>query len=128
MPTESKLTTKEALKIHEVVKTDPVLAKPGAPDHRLRRRTLTNARRKRCSIACTPPQGIGLAAPQIAISQHITVIDISFKKNPEDNLVLINPEIIDRRGKQSKKKAASASPRSAKRYIAPPGSKSVHRT
>jgi peptide deformylase len=28
-------------------------------------------------------QGIGLAAPQISISQRITVIDVSFKKNPE---------------------------------------------
>jgi peptide deformylase len=45
-------------------------------------------------------QGIGLAAPQISISQRITVIDVSFKKNPKDKIVLINPEIIDRRGKQ----------------------------
>jgi peptide deformylase len=45
-------------------------------------------------------QGIGLAAPQIAISQRITVIDVSFKKNPEEKVVLINPEILERRGKQ----------------------------
>jgi peptide deformylase len=45
-------------------------------------------------------QGIGLAAPQIAISQRITVIDCSFRKNPEEKIVLINPEIIDRKGKQ----------------------------
>src|SRR5580704_6903403 len=45
-------------------------------------------------------QGIGLAAPQISISQRITVIDVSFKKDPEEKIVLINPEIIDRRGKQ----------------------------
>ena len=45
-------------------------------------------------------QGIGLAAPQIAISQRITVIDVSFKKNPEEKIVLINPEIIEREGKQ----------------------------
>jgi peptide deformylase len=41
-----------------------------------------------------------LAAPQIAISQRITVIDVSFKKNPEEKLVLINPEIIAQEGKQ----------------------------
>src|ERR1700761_7859745 len=45
-------------------------------------------------------QGIGLAAPQIAISQRITVIDVSFQKNPEEKIVLINPEIIAREGKQ----------------------------
>jgi peptide deformylase len=45
-------------------------------------------------------QGIGLAAPQIAISRRLTVIDVSFKKNPKDKLVLINPEIVETRGKQ----------------------------
>ncbi len=45
-------------------------------------------------------EGIGLAAPQISVSKQITVIDISFNENPEDRLVLINPEVIDRRGKQ----------------------------
>jgi peptide deformylase len=45
-------------------------------------------------------QGIGLAAPQISISQRLTVIDCSFKKNPEEKIVLINPEIIERDGKQ----------------------------
>src|ERR1700730_18507295 len=44
-------------------------------------------------------QGIGLAAPQINVSQRITVIDVSFKKNSKEKLVLINPEIIDRTGK-----------------------------
>jgi peptide deformylase len=45
-------------------------------------------------------QGIGLAAPQINISQRITVIDCSFKKNPDEKVVLINPEIVERKGKQ----------------------------
>ena len=46
-------------------------------------------------------QGIGLAAPQISISKRITVIDVSFKKNvPSDKIALINPEIVDRAGKQ----------------------------
>lgn len=45
-------------------------------------------------------QGIGLAAPQIGISQRITVIDLSFRKNPEEKLVFINPEIVGRRGDQ----------------------------
>ena len=44
--------------------------------------------------------GIGLAAPQVGVSKRITVIDLSFKKTPEDKLVLINPEIIVREGKQ----------------------------
>jgi peptide deformylase len=45
-------------------------------------------------------QGIGLAAPQIAISKRITVIDVSFRKNPSDKIALINPEIVHAEGKQ----------------------------
>jgi peptide deformylase len=45
-------------------------------------------------------EGIGLAAPQIGISKQITVIDVSFKERPEERLVLINPEVLDREGRQ----------------------------
>ena len=45
-------------------------------------------------------QGIGLAAPQVAVSKRITVIDLSVGKDPAQKLVLINPEIILREGKQ----------------------------
>ena len=84
-------------KIHEVVKwPDPVLAKPGAVvtvfDAKLKK--LVEEMFESMYVA----QGIGLAAPQISISQRITVIDVSFKKNPEDRIVLINPEIVEREG------------------------------
>jgi peptide deformylase len=45
-------------------------------------------------------QGIGLAAPQVAVSKRVTVIDLSMGKDPAQKLVLINPEIIAREGKQ----------------------------
>lgn len=44
--------------------------------------------------------GVGLAAPQIGISKRITVIDVTFKEDPNAKLVLINPEIIHREGRQ----------------------------
>jgi peptide deformylase len=44
--------------------------------------------------------GVGLAAPQIGISKRIVVIDINFKEDPKDKLVLINPEIIRTEGRQ----------------------------
>jgi peptide deformylase len=93
------MATKELLKIHEVVKyPDPVLARPGAVvtvfDDALR--TLVAEMFESMYAA----QGIGLAAPQISVSQRITVIDTSFKKNAKDKLVLINPEVVDTRGKQ----------------------------
>jgi peptide deformylase len=86
-------------KVHQVVKwPDPVLAKRGAEvtvfDDALK--TLVDEMFESMYIA----QGIGLAAPQIAISKRITVIDVSFKKNPEDKLALINPQVIEAEGKQ----------------------------
>ena len=90
---------KFAGKIHEVVKyPDPVLARRGEAvtefDDRLR--TLVEEMFESMYAA----QGIGLAAPQIAISKRITVIDVSFGKNVEEKLVLINPEIVSLEGKQ----------------------------
>lgn len=87
------------MKIHEVVKwPDPVLAKVGEPV------TVFDAKLKKLVEemfdSMYAAQGIGLAAPQISISQRITVIDVSFKKNPAEKIVLINPVIVERRGKQ----------------------------
>jgi peptide deformylase len=45
--------------------------------------------------------GVGLAAPQIGIGKRIAVIDTTFKEDPDAKLVLINPEIIKREGRQS---------------------------
>jgi peptide deformylase len=44
-------------------------------------------------------QGIGLAAPQVGVSRRVTVVDVSMGKDPDDRLVLINPEIISSEGK-----------------------------
>jgi peptide deformylase len=45
-------------------------------------------------------KGIGLAAPQIGVPKQVTVIDLSFQKNPDEKIVLVNPEIIFREGRQ----------------------------
>jgi peptide deformylase len=45
-------------------------------------------------------KGIGLAAPQIGLSKRLTVIDLSCNERREDRIVLVNPEIIFREGKQ----------------------------
>ena len=44
--------------------------------------------------------GVGLAAPQIGISKRMVVIDVTFKEDPSAKLVLVNPEIIGKQGKQ----------------------------
>ena len=76
---------------------EPVLQQPGEPvtdfDDKLRKfvadmfETMYDA------------QGVGLAAPQVAVSKRITVIDCSSGKDPKAKMVLINPEIIEREGK-----------------------------
>jgi peptide deformylase len=44
--------------------------------------------------------GIGLAAPQVGVGKRITVIDLSNQKNSKDKIVLVNPEIVHKEGKQ----------------------------
>lgn len=45
-------------------------------------------------------RGVGLAAPQIGISKRVAVVDVTFKEDPNAKLVLVNPEIIGREGRQ----------------------------
>src|SRR5437868_15202067 len=45
--------------------------------------------------------GVGLAAPQIGISKRLAVVDVTFKEDPNAKLVLVNPEIIHKEGKQT---------------------------
>ncbi len=45
--------------------------------------------------------GVGLAAPQIGFSKRIAVIDVTFQEDPKAQLVLVNPEIVKKHGKQS---------------------------
>jgi peptide deformylase len=44
--------------------------------------------------------GIGLAAPQIGVGKRMTVIDLSNQKDPKDKIVLVNPEIVHKEGRQ----------------------------
>lgn len=45
-------------------------------------------------------RGVGLAAPQIGFSRKIAVIDCSNGENPDEKLVLINPQVVKTEGKQ----------------------------
>jgi peptide deformylase len=45
-------------------------------------------------------RGVGLAAPQIGIAKRIAVIDVTFKEDPNARLVLVNPVIINKAGRQ----------------------------
>lgn len=95
--------------IREIVKyPDPILQKPTEPvtefDDELRE--LVDDMFESMYAA----QGIGLAAPQVGISKRLTVIDLSFKKNPEEKIVLINPQIIHKEGRQNEEEGCLSLP------------------
>jgi peptide deformylase len=95
--------------IREIVKyPDPILQKPTEPvtEFNDELRSLVDDMFESMYAA----QGIGLAAPQIGISKRLTVIDLSFKKNPEEKIVLINPEIIHKEGKQNEEEGCLSLP------------------
>jgi peptide deformylase len=86
--------------VYPIVKYgDPVLEKPAEPV------TVFDAELKKLVEdmfeSMYAAHGVGLAAPQIGISKRIAVIDCSFKEDPEAKMVIINPEIIDKQGKQT---------------------------
>jgi peptide deformylase len=85
--------------IREIVKyPDPILQRPTEPvtEFNDELRALVDDMFESMYAA----QGIGLAAPQIGVSKRLTVIDLSFQKDPKEKIVLINPEIIHKEGKQ----------------------------
>lgn len=62
-------------------------------------------------------QGIGLAAPQIGVSKRLTVIDVSFQKDPKQKIVLINPEIVEKTGKQVEEEGCLSLPEIRDRVV-----------
>lgn len=44
-------------------------------------------------------KGVGLAAPQVALSKKLFVMDISAGKENKERVVCINPQIVDSKGK-----------------------------
>ncbi len=45
-------------------------------------------------------KGVGLAAPQVGVSQQLTVIDCSAGEIEDERIVLVNPEIVFKEGTQ----------------------------
>ncbi len=95
--------------IYDIVKyPDPVLQRPADPV------TVFDAELRKLVDdmfeSMWDAKGIGLAAPQIGIAKQITVIDLSFKERPEDKIVLINPEITFREGRQNEEEGCLSLP------------------
>ncbi|HTU49518.1 MAG TPA: peptide deformylase [Acidobacteriaceae bacterium] len=102
--------------IYPIVKfPDPILQQPAEPvtvfDEELRKLV------DDMFTSMYDAQGIGLAAPQIGISKRLTVIDLSFQKKPEDKIVLINPEVIEIKGKQVEEEGCLSLPEIRDRVV-----------
>jgi peptide deformylase len=85
--------------IYPIVKFgDPVLEKPAAAitsfDDGLKRLV------EDMFESMYAARGVGLAAPQIGIAKRLAVVDITFKEDPGAKLVLVNPEIVHKEGRQ----------------------------
>lgn len=84
--------------IREIMKyPEPVLARKAAPVTKFDSELETLVADMFESMYAA--EGIGLAGPQVSVSQRVVVIDLSFQKDAEQKIVLINPEIIFSEGK-----------------------------
>jgi len=87
---------------------DPILQQPGEPisvfDDELRQLVTDMFETTYAS------NGVGLAAQQVGVAKRLTVVDLSVGKNPEERLVLINPEIISREGKVNQEEGCLSFP------------------
>ena len=54
--------------------------------------------------------GVGLAAPQIGVPLRIFVADTSLGRDPDDLIVMINPEIVEREGVQQEEERCLSVP------------------
>jgi peptide deformylase len=55
-------------------------------------------------------RGVGLAAPQIGVPLRIAVVDVTFKEDPNAQIVLVNPEIIHKEGRHSQSEGCLSIP------------------
>ena len=102
--------------IYPIVKfPDPILQQPAVPV------TVFDAELRKLVddmfTSMYDAQGIGLAAPQIGVSKRLTVIDLSFQKKPEDKIVLINPEVVEIKGKQVEEEGCLSLPEIRDRVV-----------
>jgi peptide deformylase len=104
-----KLRAADRCMIYPIVKFgNPVLEKPAEPVTEFNNELKELVEDMFASMY--DAKGVGLAAPQIGISKRLAVIDVSFKEDPNAKLVLANPEIIHKEGKQTQSEGCLSIP------------------
>jgi len=82
------------MSVREIIKLpDPVLRKKAQPFERVDDETRQLAADMLETMYEAP--GIGLAAPQVAVSRRLIVIDIAREDEPKSPIVMVNPEILN---------------------------------
>jgi len=74
----------------------PVLEKVAEPVSEIDDEILDLARDMVLTMHAAP--GIGLAAPQVNASRRVITVDLSVGENPDDLIILVNPEFIETEG------------------------------
>jgi len=87
---------------------DPVLHTKATPVPAITRAidTLIDDMRETMHVAA----GVGLAAPQVGESLQVCLVDLSAGRRPDQLLVLINPDVVERDGLQLKEEGCLSVP------------------
>lgn len=76
----------------------PVLEKQAEPVSQIDGEIVDLARDMVLTMHAAP--GIGLAAPQVSVSRRVITVDLSVGENPDDLIILVNPELLATEGEE----------------------------
>jgi len=76
----------------------PVLEKLAEPVPQIDGEIIDLARDMVLTMHAAP--GIGLAAPQVNVSRRVITVDLSVGENPDDLIILVNPELLAAEGEE----------------------------
>ena len=88
---------------------DPVLRKKAQPVT-VFDRSLLKLAAALVRVMKSQPHGIGIAAPQIGVSKAVAVVDVSKREPQAERLILVNPEILERRDPEVRKEGCMSLP------------------
>jgi len=87
----------EILSVMEILKfPDPVLRKRAKEIEVVDDRVRELAEKMIKTLHAAP--GVGLAAPQVGVSERLIVVDVSAGEDPDEIIVIVNPEFTYREG------------------------------
>ena len=80
-----------------VLSPDPLLNQVCEPCDPLKDKSLKRLSKQMANMMYKN-NGVGLAAPQVGVLKRMVVVDCDWDEDQRDPIVLINPEIVERRG------------------------------